>query len=313
MKAIFIGSSSEAIGQAEGVAKALEEMEPSVRVDRWWDGVFPPSSLVLEAVEREARRVTGAILLATPDVMAESRGRLDPTPNSNVLIELAYFTAILGRPNVVLCLYQGASLPSDLEGYTSIEMGPFDPTKPISRAAAGVIGRWARTLPAIAEGFPSPIQVHGYSGLWDVVFRYAKFHGMDLSGKLAVRGKGTVLFHYDDRVRLGYAHMRTEIALGSCHYILADAIDVESIRIDGGDGSLAFSGSFFARQLVSSKGKLPNGIDLDLQTWAPNSYEARLEPDVAGGGIFRGAFRLAGGGDDVTAGEIVAEKRTASA
>src|SRR5688500_20140245 len=92
-----------------------------------WTDCFNVGDITFMAIENVARRVAGAVFLATPDddsVIREARVR---TPRANVLFEYGYLTAMLTRNRVALCRYGGAELPSDFAGLTYVRMSAFEP------------------------------------------------------------------------------------------------------------------------------------------------------------------------------------------
>lgn len=106
MKEIFIGSSKEALEQATQVVAVLSEatdVKPLL-----WTECFKLGDITFLGIENIARRVAGAVFLATPDddsVIREQRVR---TPRANVLFEYGYLTAMLTRGRVALCRYTNA-------------------------------------------------------------------------------------------------------------------------------------------------------------------------------------------------------------
>jgi predicted nucleotide-binding protein len=61
-----------------------------------------------------------AVVIATGDdegrVAGDDTVALQPRARQNVVLELGYFIALLGRQNVVLLLEQGVERPSDTDG-----------------------------------------------------------------------------------------------------------------------------------------------------------------------------------------------------
>lgn len=83
---------------------------------------------IIEKFEEEAKDVGYAIILLTPDDLGSARDQADNTQErarQNVIFELGYFAARLGRSKVCL-LYKGnVEIPSDLHGilYIPIDAG----------------------------------------------------------------------------------------------------------------------------------------------------------------------------------------------
>ena len=93
MKEIFIGSSTEGLDQARQVAAILSEA-PDVKPLLWTE-CFKLGDITFLGIENIARRVAGAVFLATPDddsIIREQRVR---TPRANVLFEYGYLAAML--------------------------------------------------------------------------------------------------------------------------------------------------------------------------------------------------------------------------
>lgn len=156
MKRIFIGSSSEALPyahQIQNLLKAHGGVEPLL-----WTEVFDPGSLTFEGIEQVARKkISGAVLLATPDdesvtVVCPPRFLVP-----NVMIEFGYLAARIGRRNIALCRYDGVELASDLKGFTYIGMGGYagsHGTRVIEAAAAQQVLIWADGLPDLLGDYP---------------------------------------------------------------------------------------------------------------------------------------------------------------
>jgi hypothetical protein len=114
---LFIGSSREGLYVAETVFESLRyDTDPTI----WTHEVFTLNATPMEALERELRRHTFAILVASPDDEIIKRGVSAPTMRDNVLFEFGLFTGALGRNRAFfLCPDQPKlELPSDLLGVT---------------------------------------------------------------------------------------------------------------------------------------------------------------------------------------------------
>jgi pterin-4a-carbinolamine dehydratase len=148
MKEIFIGSSTEALGQARKVAALLEG--EGVR-PRLWSDAFGLGQITLEVIETIAREVAGAVFLATPDDDSVIREKKVKVPRANVLFEFGYLMSTLTRTQVALCQYEGVELPSDFKGLTVLRMGPFRPTEELSYTVGEGLRNWASRLPMNPE------------------------------------------------------------------------------------------------------------------------------------------------------------------
>ena len=166
---IFVGSSSEAEQLADTavgdvILKSGMELVP-------WRGIFPLNVHPLEVFERILpESIDGAVFLVTPDVFGTRGSARFDAPVANVILEYGYLTARLGRRRVVVCEFDGATQPSDLQGVTVVKCGRYEPDKPgpLPEDARTQLGNWMTGLPQLAQGFAPVKQVHGYSGKWNV-------------------------------------------------------------------------------------------------------------------------------------------------
>lgn len=84
---------------------------------------------IIEKFESVAREAEFAIGLMTPDDLARSKDGADvhqPRARQNVLIEIGYFIALLGRKRVCILYKEGTEIPSDFQGIIYIPMDRFD-------------------------------------------------------------------------------------------------------------------------------------------------------------------------------------------
>lgn len=115
--ALFIGSSAEGLKWARALEKQLEH---HAEVTIWKDGVFGLGGGTLETLVNDLPKYDFAALVLTPDDLAESRGKSQPSPRDNVILELGLFMGRLGRFRTFIVYNNDASikLPSDLAGVT---------------------------------------------------------------------------------------------------------------------------------------------------------------------------------------------------
>ena len=159
-KRIFIGSSTESLAQATQVADLISKVgvEPLL-----WTAAFEVGEITLVDIEKlvndKDKRISGAILLATPDDPTTIRGEDVRVTRANVVFEYGYLIAALTRYKVALCLYTDAELPhklpSDLQGLTYVDMGAFDrdnPNKPLDDEAQKRLCDWVSKLPTFLIG-----------------------------------------------------------------------------------------------------------------------------------------------------------------
>jgi len=165
---IFVGSSHEAerlanevVGQL--ITRAGMELVP-------WRTVLRTGEYLLEAFEKNVvQQVSGAILLATPDVFGTRADLSFSSPVANVILEYGYLAARLGRERVAICEFDDVSLPTDLAGLKNVKAGKYARSQPSlpENTETELLG-WFRTLPPLANEIPPLRQLHGYSGKWMV-------------------------------------------------------------------------------------------------------------------------------------------------
>lgn len=73
---------------------------------------------IIEKLERISRECCFAIVLLTPDDEGKSKSekRLNARARQNVVLELGYFYALLGREKVLVAYKDGVEKPSDIHG-----------------------------------------------------------------------------------------------------------------------------------------------------------------------------------------------------
>src|SRR5580765_5256845 len=125
LRKIFVGSSSEAEQMANKVLG--EQIERAGMELVKWRGIFPPSGYPLEVFERSLPQdVIGAILVATPDIFGQRTDASFASPVANVMVEYGLLAARLGRSRVAICEFGEVTLPSDLEGLTTVRGGMYE-------------------------------------------------------------------------------------------------------------------------------------------------------------------------------------------
>lgn len=105
---------------------------------------------IIEKIEAN-RDVGFAIVLLTPDDEGRKMGdsNLAPRARQNVLLELGYFMAYLGRPNVCALRRGDVDIPSDFAGVVWTELDPVGAWKTsLGRelAAAGYAVDWNKVM-----------------------------------------------------------------------------------------------------------------------------------------------------------------------
>lgn len=87
---------------------------------------------IIEKFEREALQVSFAVVLLTPDDIGYPKGKekdAKPRARQNVVLELGYFSGILGRSNVCVLHKDGVEIPSDYLGVIYIPLDKEDAWK----------------------------------------------------------------------------------------------------------------------------------------------------------------------------------------
>jgi predicted nucleotide-binding protein len=80
---------------------------------------------IIEKFERDASNVSFAVILLTPDDIGHPKGKPDEAKSrarQNVILELGFFTGVLGRSNVCVLHKGDVEIPSDYQGVTYILM-----------------------------------------------------------------------------------------------------------------------------------------------------------------------------------------------
>lgn len=111
-------------GAKEAVARTLDRLKlPYTILHEQSDR----GQTIIEKLERHADEAAFAVVLLTPDDLGASKDdsdHLKPRARQNVIFEMGFFYAKLGRPNVCT-LYKGIEQPSDISGilYTPMDDG----------------------------------------------------------------------------------------------------------------------------------------------------------------------------------------------
>jgi hypothetical protein len=190
MSRIFVGSSSEALELAEVVGHVIQQagLTPIL----WNSGAFRPGRTLLEEIESFPREVQGAVLLATPDLRCIRGDEEFWAPAPNLLFEYGYLGGRLTRDRVAICRIDDAEMPSDAHGVKLIESTRSDlcGTEP-PRGFVAELTNWLSGLCTLAPGIPPTVQLHGYSGKWEVHNSFSMWRGLSLNGPDQVHFDGT--------------------------------------------------------------------------------------------------------------------------
>lgn len=295
MKEIFIGSSKEGLEHARQVVDTLSEVEGVKPL--LWTECFKVGDITFLGIENIARRVAGAVFLATPDDDSVIREQRVKTPRANVLFEYGYLTAMLTRGRVALCRYAGAELPSDFAGVTYVPMGPFEPAGRLDHQAKARLKSWAAELPAIQAGFAPTCQMHGYSGCWKTETVYEVYRRMPVKDPDYVVLRGTTVLQIppDGHGGAGCFYGELQIQIADCYaefQITDRVIDAKVLP----DGSMKIRSAMHGRQRTRLEGTPPqrDGFEPDLRGAREIDLSFHCPPDEPG--ILRGQFSSEIGG-----------------
>ena len=256
VKEIFVGSSKEGLEQATQVVAALSEVvgvQPLI-----WTDCFKLGDITFMTIEDIARRVAGAVFLATPDDDSVIRDQRVRTPRANVLFEYGYLTAMLTRRRVALCRYTTAELPSDFAGVTYMPMGAFEPGRPLDAQARAKLKAWATDLPAVQNGVSPTTQMHGYSGIWKSETVYEVYRHLPLRSPdyAVINGKTMLQIPPDGIGGPGCLYGTLQVQVGACYaeFEICDlVVDAKVLA----DGSMKLRNTVQSRQLLRLEGTPP--------------------------------------------------------
>jgi hypothetical protein len=295
LKEIFIGSSKEALDQATQVATALAEV-PGVKPLLWTD-CFKLGDITFLTIETIARRVAGAVFLATPDDDSMIRDQRVRTPRANVLFEYGYLTAMLTRNRVALCRYATAELPSDFAGVTYVPMGTFEPTRSLDDDVRGRLRTWATELPAVQVGLSPTCQMHGYSGTWhvDTVYEVYRRIAIQSPDYVALNGRMELQIPPDGNGGNGVLYGTLQVQIGACYAELEICDRVLDARVLA-DGSMRLRNTTQARQLIKLDGTPPQRDGFEPEFRGAREIQAVIQCPPDEPGILRGRFSSEVGG-----------------
>jgi hypothetical protein len=295
---IFVGSSTEGISKAHQICEFLSKQDNIECV--LWTKVFKPGFLTFEALESMLLQCNAAVFIATPDDEAMIRGKAVRIARANISLEFGLVAGRMGRPNIVLCVYGDAKLPSDLNGLTVICMGQCDTSSDqrnihlASREGEEKLSSWSAGLLATANGVPRTAIVHGYTGRWDFNLSLHKWRGLVISKPSFANVKGSfdLFLPPSGQVGRGLTHGRIFFKLISDkgvhegEYRSSHAITSALCHTDG---SLEFTTEAFVLQKATLSGAAPpelTGIDFAPEPWsshwrlAPSSQPRTLKGTV---------------------------------
>jgi hypothetical protein len=283
LKEIFIGSSTEGLEQAIQVAAVLSEAKDVKPL--LWTECFKLGDITFMGIENIARRVAGAVFLATPDDDSEIRQSRVRTPRANVLFEYGYLSAMLTRSRVALCRYDGVELPSDFAGLTYVPMGSFEPARPLDPQSSVRLKSWAAELPTIQVGFAPTCQMHGYSGTWQTETVYQMWRRMEFNDPdyAVVTGKMILQIPPDGEGGAGCFYGTMQVQIGDCYAEFEISDRVVDARVFG-DGSMRIRNAMQSRQRIRLEGTPPqrDGFEPDLRGAREIDLFIQCPPDEPG-------------------------------
>ena len=120
-KNVFIVHGHDTLAKLE-LARTLEKLKlsPIVLHEQVNEG-----RTIIEKFERDASRVSFAVVLLTPDDNGYPNGKpleIKPRARQNVILELGYFTGVLGRHRVCVLHKGNVEVPSDYLGVVNVTM-----------------------------------------------------------------------------------------------------------------------------------------------------------------------------------------------
>jgi hypothetical protein len=276
---IFIGSSSEALNEADLVEKVIRDagMNPVV----WNRDVFVLGKTLLEAIEGLPFNYHAAVLLVTPDVSCSRKGRSFFAPVANVVFEYGYLAARLTRERVAICKFGEADLPSDLGGMKLVEVKHYmkDTQSVLPEEARVELSSWLKQMPRLAAGISPISQVHGYSGTWSVQNKFSKWHGITLgpNDKVTFDGKALLTLRNDGEQGSGTQIGQLKIKIGRYEAKWDIANEIIDAKVDK-KGSLTMLVKNCIRTLVKGTEKGVRPSDTVREALPSPEWELKLEP-----------------------------------
>jgi hypothetical protein len=296
LKEIFVGSSTERLDQATQVVAALSEAKDVKPL--LWTECFKLGDITFMSIENLARRVAGAVFLATPDDDSVIRQQQVRIPRANVLFEYGYLTAMLTRSRVALCRYTGAELPSDFAGVTYVPMGILEPNKPIDHQARVRLKSWATELPAIQVGFSPTCQMHGYSGCWQAETVYEVYRRIQVKDPdyVVLNGRMILQIPPDGDGGAGCFFGNLQVQIGGCYAEFEISDRVIDAKVFG-DGSMKIRNAMQTRQRIRLEGDPPQRDGFEADFRGAREIDLFIHCPPGEPGVLRGSFSSEVGGN----------------
>ena len=293
IRRIFIGSSTAAFDVAETLFRELRQIsgvEPVL-----WPEIFPTGAITFEAIEQESRKFAGAILIAAPDDTTIIKEREVKTARGNVILEIGYLAAILGRRRTMVAKYEETELPSDLKGVTYLPLGHYSQEqshKDFSYDLRRKITQWVETLPYVPKDFSYVTVVHGYTGRWELRLIFAKWRGHLISENEYVEIRNMTMDIFVSPAHVGHGVMQGELLVNirSCYARFHVVDSIRNIQVLQ-DGTLTFTSRAFARQRMELRGDPPKDLDgFEPQLIGVTDFSWRLIPSNDNDGSLNGEY-----------------------
>jgi hypothetical protein len=295
LKEIFVGSSKEGLEQAAQVVDVLSEIRDVKPL--LWTECFKLGDITFLSIETLARRVAGAVFLATPDDDSLIRDQRVRIPRANVLFEYGYLSAMLTRRRVALCRYTTAELPSDFAGVTYVPMGPFESARPLDPEARAKLKSWATELPAVQVGVSPTCQLHGYSGSWQADIVYEVYRRIPLKSPDYAVINGKMMLHIppDGDGGTGSLFGTLQIHVAGCYAEFEICDLVLEARVLG-DGGMKLRNGVQSRQLLKLEGAAPQRDGFEAEFRGAREMDVVIYCPSDEPGVLRGHFSSEVGG-----------------
>jgi len=288
MKKIFVGSSSEAVVQAEKIAAVLEQEGAEVLL---WTKLFKNGDITFQAIENLSESISGAVILATPDDESIIRDKKVKTPRANVMFEYGFLTARLSRSRVALCKYDETELPSDFAGVTFIPMGEFNKKKELSNQSSSNLRSWLDNISEHQTGIAPNYISHGYSGVWHNETIFSKWRGIDIvkPDYAIFRGDVVLVISKDGRKGVGNICGVLEVSIDNCYaeFAVSDLITDAQVNIDG---SLVLRTKMHSRHNLILDGKPPQKDGFEQALRGVREFDTHLVCSKDENGVLRGTY-----------------------
>ena len=288
-KRVFLGSSRMAEEHLKTIGKIISAYGAEVVP---WREVFSPSCCTFPEIEKTMKGISGAILVASPDIAVPDIEVNDvkfiPTPN--VILELGLFSSRLLRPRIALCKFDNTELPTDLDSFTHVKLGEYPPKGQqliLSTRTRRTLAQWTKNLPLVGKNIPATSVIHGFSGRWSCTMIFRKWRERKLLAdeEAVLNGEIDLFLSPDEGFGFGSVHGDLHLVLLKPEYFSC-TVNVNDIITDAEvkpDGSLCFWSHTQSRRIAKKDGKDP-GLEGsgDNLSAGPEMYRWELKPGFKG-------------------------------